>query len=249
MTISIGNGVSTGNIVTTETNSLTGGIVFSIGGVAYSFDTPAYTWVGRPVASTENVGLVIRITDVGLGAGSLWQSDGVTWRPVNGRVVLSRGQSLAASPLVTRAGATGKLVIPSGSGIVSGSYVVPSRLLQAGFALEVTAKVKKLGTGGTWSIAARLGTGNTATDAAIASGSGAATNDNDLVLSQIAEVVSNTSLISSTFAVPNQPTTGAMVDKNTTLDMSATQYVGLWIGALNAADTVKLLSYEIAVMG
>ena len=235
------DGVDVG-LVRAQTNPLTGGIEFSIGGVAYSFDTPAYTWAGRPVAATENVGLVI-------GAGSLWQSDGVTWRPVNGRVVLSRGQSLAASPLVTLAGATGKLVIPSGSGIVSGSYVAPSRLLQAGFALEVTAKVKKLGTGGTWSIAARLGTGNAATDAAIASGSGAATNDNDLVLSQIAEVVSNTSLISSTFAVPNQPTTGALVDKNTTLDMSATQYVSLWIGALNAADTIKLLSYEIAVMG
>ena len=237
------------SVVKAETNPLTGGVVFSIGGVAYSLDTPAYTWVGRPVASTENVGLVIRITDVGIGAGSLWQSDGVTWRPVNGRVVLSRGQGLAASPLVTLAGATGKLVIPSGSGIVSGSYVVPSGLLQAGFALEVTAKVKKLGTGGTWSIAARLGTGNAATDAAIASGSGAATNDNDLLLSQTAEIISNTSLITSTFAAPNQPTTGALVDKNTTLDMTAAQYVGLWVGSLNAADTIKLLSYEIAVRG
>ena len=237
------------SVVEAKTNPLTGGVSFSINAVDYSFDTPAYTWSGKPAASADNLGTTIRITNVGLGAGSLWESDGATWRPVNGRVVLSRGQSLTATPLVSLAGATGKLVIPTGVGISGGSYVVPAGLLQAGFAIEVTAKVKKTGTGGTWSIAARLGTGNASTDAAIASGSGAATNDNDLLLQQSAEIVSNTSLISATFAVKNQPTTGALVDKNTTLDMTATQYVGWWIGALNAADTVKLLSYEIGLVG
>lgn len=223
------------------------GPVLQIEGVAYALDTPAYTWAGKPSANAGNSGQAIRITDVGV-ANSVWVSDGAIWRPMNGRIVLSRGQSLVASPLVSLAGTTGKLSIPSGVGISSGSYVVPAGLLQVGFGIQINAKIKKTGTGGTWSVAARLGSTDTASDAAIASATGAATDNNDIWINEIADIVSNTSLLSATFAVPNQPTTGAFVDKNG-MNMSAVQYLGLWIGALNAADSAKLLSYEIALIG
>ena len=238
--------IPTGSVPVTATPSATGP-VFLVGDTAYKFDTPAYSWAGKPAAASANNGQAIRITDIGI-AGSVWISNSSVWRPINGRIVLSRGQGLVAAPLSTLSGTTGKLAIPSGTGIVGGSYVVPAGLLQPGFGLQVTAKVKKTGTGGAWSIAARIGSTDSATDAAIASANGAATDNNDVWINEIADIVSNTSLISATFAVPNQPTTGAFVDKNG-LNMLATQYVGLWIGSLNAADSVKLLSYEIALIG
>lgn len=50
---------------------------------------PSYAWVARPSAAA-NTGKIIAVTDVGK-AGSLWISDGVTWRPMNGRVTLATG--------------------------------------------------------------------------------------------------------------------------------------------------------------
>lgn len=55
----------------------------------------SYAWVNRPDA-TLNLGVVIRITDIGGSAGSRWISDGTYWKPESGRVVLGKGSTSLA---------------------------------------------------------------------------------------------------------------------------------------------------------
>ena len=247
MTISIGNGVSTGNIVTAETNSLTGVIEFLMpDGSTMSIDTPAYTWAGKPAAAAGNLGLVIRVTDLN---GTLWKSNGTNWRPVNGRAVIAKSAGSIASPLVSLSGAPGQLVLPAASGVSSGAVIIPASVLLPGMGIEVSAKLRKTGTGGTWSGAVRVGTANASGDSGILSNTGAATTNNDLWMFGEADVVSPTLLATTAFATPNSPTTGAFVDRNTNINTALPMYVGIWVGSLNAADTVALMSYEIALVG
>lgn len=105
--------------VTATTNSLTGGIELSAGGMPIPIVGPSYLYANLPAASS-NAGNTVRVTDVGpSGAGSLWISDGTIWRPINGRVVLEH----ASSP---------KGTIPSS--VTSGVYNQPGTT-----ALTVTA--------------------------------------------------------------------------------------------------------------
>lgn len=48
----------------------------------------SYTWANRPAAG-DYTGRVIRVTDVGVGGGGLFMSDGTYWRPLNGSLVLA----------------------------------------------------------------------------------------------------------------------------------------------------------------
>jgi hypothetical protein len=66
--------------------------------VVVSGTAPAYTWAGKPTAATGNAGSIIRITDIGTASfGSLWQSNGTRWYPLNGNLTLNE----IASPVVS----------------------------------------------------------------------------------------------------------------------------------------------------
>lgn len=65
-----------------------------------SFDS--YLWANRPAAAAYT-GRIIRITDVGPAAGSLFISDGTYWVPLNGSVVLYSGTELGYSTTSTTA--------------------------------------------------------------------------------------------------------------------------------------------------
>jgi hypothetical protein len=59
-------------------------------GVAVSGAAPAYTWAGKPTAAAGNAGTIIRITNIGTSSfGSLWQSNGTRWYPLNGHLTLN----------------------------------------------------------------------------------------------------------------------------------------------------------------
>jgi hypothetical protein len=106
-----------------------GGIMRSQqGGGGSSFSAPAgfdsYAWAARPEAAAYS-GQIIRITDVGPSAGSLFISDGTYWVPVNGSLVLDSksnlGISTTSTTLVQLAGWS--LVIPAGLFRKPGSFL------------------------------------------------------------------------------------------------------------------------------
>jgi hypothetical protein len=48
------------------------------------------TWAARRAANTLPVGTVVRMTDIGPTAGSLWMTDGTYYKPLNGSAVFAR---------------------------------------------------------------------------------------------------------------------------------------------------------------
>lgn len=119
-----------------------------------SLHLPKYVYVGtwalRPAASGHPVGSVMYITDfgnavgsattAGVASGSEWVSNGVYWKPLNGKVALYMQSSSMAAPIATL----------TGNGTVQfftlpASILLPAGMLFPGAQLEVFAKCHKVG--------------------------------------------------------------------------------------------------------
>lgn len=77
----------------------------------------SYAWADRPAAA-DYTGRVIRVTDIGVGGGGLFMSDGTYWRPLNGHLVLA-AENLSAITTTQVTGTTTaipgwSLTIPAG---------------------------------------------------------------------------------------------------------------------------------------
>lgn len=233
-------------VVSTSSDGLS---LVSGDGTVISFTGPAYTWAGKPAAA-NNAGNSIRITDVGpVGAGSVWISDGTNWRPIGGRVMHCAASGTVAAPLATLSGATGKMVLPAGDRVTAGSILMPVGLPQIGQGVEVSLKCRHRGTGGAWNIVGRLGSLDTSSDPSFMQVTGTATDDQSSWLLQGLEVVTATSFVASTFAVPNQAGTGAIVLRNSNFNNAAQLYLGFYSSTLNAADFLDLISYRVYFIG
>lgn len=71
---------------------------------------PTYTWATRPASAQS--GVKIRITDIG-PAGSEWVSDGSSWLPVNGYVLLARSGTGVSVTGTTNETALATITIPA----------------------------------------------------------------------------------------------------------------------------------------
>lgn len=70
-----------------------------------------FTWLSKPLASAY-IGTAF-ISDIGI-RGSHWRSDGTTWAPVGGRVVLGTGSGLSVSANSTTKESLVSITIPAG---------------------------------------------------------------------------------------------------------------------------------------
>lgn len=209
----------------------------------------SYQLSALPTPTSRNEGQVIRVTDVGMQSiGSMWQSDGVKWRPLTGRVTIAKGVGSAATPLAT-INAAGKISLPNGGMVQSGSLVIPANLLKVGMSIAFNFRLKHKGTSGAWSSAVRIGTANSNTDSSAFFLNGTATNDQDLWIFKEANISSATTLQTDSFAVPNSLTVGAFTDKNTQFNIANVMYLGVYIPSLSAGDSVDLLSYSVELVG
>lgn len=224
------------------------GIADPVGEGVISFAGPAYTFAGLPAASENNLGMSARVTDIGPVGGSIFISTGTYWKPLNGSCVLAQANGSVAAPIQTLS-AAGKFTLPADQMITGGSLVLPTGLLRVGFTVTTYAKFKHRGTGGAWSISARLGTLNTSSDNALTFQNGAATNDNDVWVVKDGHIVSSTSFTADGFAVPNSFTTGAFTDKNSNFNTASVMYLGLYLSAVNAADFVDFIEYRVELKG
>lgn len=211
---------------------------------------PAQTFANAMVTVAADAQKVTRLSDVGpVAAGSYWISDGTRLRPLNGRALHCAASGTVAAPLATLSGATGKFALPAGDRVSSGSILLPVGLPQIGQGVQVSCKVRHRGTGGTWNFVARLGTLDTASDPSFAQVTGAATDDQSAWIEQDMEVVTATSFVASTYAVPNQAGAGAVVLRNSNFNNAAQLYLGFYSSTLNAADFLDLISYRVYLLG
>jgi hypothetical protein len=225
----------------------TGLVTLSAAGADLPTIGPAYTFAGLPAASSV-AAKSVRITNIGpTGAGSLWISDGSEWKPLNGTVLHCKNSGTLAAPLATVSAAS-KFSLPASDRVVNGSILIPIGTPRVGQGIRVSAKFNHRGTGGTWQVAARIGSGDTSSDPSFASFSGTAVDSQGVWLLQDMVVSSATTFISSTYAMPNSSAPGSMVLRNVGFNNAAQLYISFYAVSVNAADFIDLLSYRIEMI-
>lgn len=218
-------------------------------GNVLSFAGPAYTWVNLPAASL-NAGNTVRVTDVGASAaGSLWISDGVYWRPLNGSLVLASERAGQPGTPIAVATSFSKLSLPAGPMIVSGSLVLPVGLLRPGVGLRINSFMRHTGTAGTWGGVFRIGTANTSSDSPLAVGQGSATNDQTMWTFMDANCAANGVITTAYNMQPNAAaSSGSYAARTTNIDLTQVMYLGIHVNAITAPDTIELQSYSITLV-
>lgn len=88
-----------------------------------------YTWANKPVASSANRNMEIFVSDIPVGIGSRFVSNGSMWVPIGGEVVLGQSGVAGADVTGTTSSVTsdlltipGGLLGPNGALIIEGAY-------------------------------------------------------------------------------------------------------------------------------
>jgi hypothetical protein len=140
-TYSIGNlpppatlGDGTTVIVTTPYGENTATVVNG----AYRYLMPfVTTWDKRPWAGLVPAGTELQVTDY---ANQKWISDGIYWRPAQGRVTIKQKWGSYEKPLATlQTMATGQFTIPGGNPLIPAGMIVPHS------SVRCFATIKKVG--------------------------------------------------------------------------------------------------------
>jgi hypothetical protein len=222
-----------GNLIGLETNA----------GVAVSGTAPAYTWAGKPTAATGNAGSIIRITDIGTSSfGSLWQSNGTNWYPLNGRVNILRNFGTLVTPLGTYTGGTAGAITLSG-----GNPSIQANVLSPGIQLKVAAWVHRRGATSTANLNIRLGTTGTSTDSFLFNLQLTATDLKDARIDTNAFITNSTSIMTDLWLAPQGQGVSGIATKTTNINTASVMYISFDISASNAADAFDLIGYTAAL--
>lgn len=235
-----GQGITAATYVTDPvTGAVTG--LQGLNGEIIGLVPASYTWAGKPAASSSNAGQTIRITDVGKSAsGSLFQSDGTIWRPVNGSVLIGAGAGSIAAPIVTFTGAAnGALVLPSGN------PTMPANFLPVGAIVKAEAIIHRRGANGTATFWARLGNNGASTDNGINGVSITATDLKDSSIEAHAMIASATSYAAQTWLAPQGSGVSAIVDRTSNAVIASPMIVSFDIAGANASDAFDLIMYKV----
>ncbi len=209
---------------------------------------PSYTWVNALAAAAAGqiaVNAVVRVLDVGPTAcGSLMQWDGTYLRTLNGMQTLSAKRDGAIGAGIVSVAAAGKLALPAGPMVSSGSILLPIGLLRAGTGLRASFRCRHTGTAAAPSPALRLGTTNSASDNSFATCALANTDGIGAWAFSEANIVSSTVFVANHLMIPNGATNTPQ-NRTTNFDIAQQLYLSFWVPAVTAPDTVELLDYEI----
>jgi hypothetical protein len=219
---------SSGNVV---------GLVAPGGGVIY-MGNYAYTWATKPSAA-GNTNQVIFISDVGVGGGSHWRSDGTNWRPVGGSVLLGMGSGSIATPIQAITGNTGAV-------FTSAQTAIPAGLLIVGAQIELWAHVKRVGANGTGNFNACIGTSGTASDANILGFGLAATTNLEYVPCPMVDVPNATTVSSTAYLQIGGGTGAGASNENTAnFNIASAMQLSFYTSSANALDSFNLIKYRV----
>jgi hypothetical protein len=126
-----------------------------------NYTQEGYTWATKPSAASSS-GVMIYIKDIGSG-GSLWISNGTTWRPI--------ANVLTLGALTTR-----QNVAAGASETIVYQTLLPAAFLNVYDRLRLFQSVSKAGTTNTGVLTFRFGTAGTTSDTSVFSGSAISTS-------------------------------------------------------------------------
>lgn len=101
-----------------------GGNIATVVNGAWRFEYPfRTTWAGRPAVGLVPTGTELQVTDYG---NQKWISDGVNWRPAQGRVLIKQMGGLQSTPVASLSGITsGTFSIPGGNPRIQAGMIAP----------------------------------------------------------------------------------------------------------------------------
>lgn len=201
----------------------------------------SYTWAGKPRTSAANDGQTIRITDVGHSAsGSLFQSDGTIWRPVNGSVLIGAGAGSIAAPIATVTG-----VVAGAFSLPLGNPTMPADFLPVGAIIKVSAIFHRRGANGPGTVWARLGNNGNSTDSGVNSVATTATDGQDTFIDAHAMIASATTFAAQTGLAPQSTGTGAIVDRTSSAAIASAMIASFDVSGANTLDAFDLIMYKV----
>jgi hypothetical protein len=253
------NGVPTGGIMVNEdlfsASAATNAAYFNydvngnligletVAGVAVSGAAPAYTWAGKPTAATGNAGSIIRITDIGTSSfGSLWQSNGTNWYPLNGRATILRNFGTLVAPLGTYTGGTAGAITSSG-----GNLPIQANVLSSGMQLKVAAWFHRRGATSTANLNVRLGTTGTSADSLLFNLQFTATDLKDVRVDTDVFITNSTNLMTDLWLPPQGQGVSGIATKTTNINTASVMYISFDVSAANSADAFDLIGYTVAL--
>lgn len=229
---------------TTGTFSVAGASMVGVGPkIGNTWQTSLYgdfTWATKPLANLIPVGSRICVTDLN---DSVWYSDGTYYHPLNGFYSFGKSGSIAA-PLSTLTGVT------AGQFTLSPLMLIPAGMLIPGISqVVVDAQYYRRGANATATASARFGTANNNTDSAMLGITMTAVDTQSLRF-QWCGFVSATNVITVQTNTPvnTASVAGALVDRNTNINIAADQYASLLISGANAGDSFDLIGYRVTVV-
>lgn len=128
--------------------------------------------------------------------------------------------------------------------VSGGSIALPVGLMRVDTGLRASIMMRHTGTAGTFSAALRFGTLNTSSDNSFASCQGAASNDIAAWAFSEASLSGTTTFVAKFLVAPNGATNTPQ-NRITNFDIAQPLYLGLYVSALTAPDTLELLDYSI----
>lgn len=210
---------------------------------AGEFYIGAVAWAARPTPAAAGVGAVITVTDFPAGGVSRWYSDGTSWRPVNGSVLIGRGGGSLASPIFS-----------STPGAAAETYFGPLLTIPAGMIPPYAricgeALLRRTVGGAATDICMILSTSNVAAstpsvNSCFAFGFSAATAIQDTRFNGVAQFSTATNQYTSSYGASNF-TNGASLLRtmSTQVDTTVPMYV-TFNNDTSVADAIGLISYS-----
>ena len=208
---------------------------------AYRYLMPFMTtWDEKPWVGLVPPGTELLVTDY---ANQKWVSNGIYWRPAQGRAIIAQQHGKSTQPLATLKNTTqGYFTIPGGNPIIKGGMIIyHSRVY-----IEVLTR--KLGTGspaGFYARLARVGA-SSYPDSTFAT---ATLGNNNLQCNRFFSTAnfgtSKTQFLTPQYLAPAAGAVGSTVDKASQINTDYDMEVTLSIASANVADSFELLSFAV----
>lgn len=187
-------------------------------------------------------GAEIFVWDIGQ-AGVYLVSDGVNWRPRDGRQLLFQRFGDITAPLDTKTGATAHtLALPQ-------TLLIPAGLIAPHSRVDFRGEVRRTTNTATASLNVRLGTAGTTADNTVYTASMAATAGMTAQVNQSARFGSATTRYVSMNNTNQNAQGNNLVERSTNVNTASDMRVTMDISGANTADTFTLIGYSLYLEG
>lgn len=168
-------------------------------------------------------------------------------------VISAIASILSAGRLVIAASGSISAPVAVLTGVVSGSFSLPSKLIPAGFlvagksSISGTVLVRRVGSGGTALLSLTIGPADNSSDASMFSTTMAAVTNNDLRANPECFIQGPDRISTPSWLAPGVSGVSAAIDRATGFNSYSPQSIGIRISSANINDQFILIAYRFVI--